>query len=321
MLPGIFSRLIQTQNFWYHLCMESFLYCSRNFSYVIYHFWPSIDQKIHGNLRFLSICDHVWISKQVDCSATVHHNKISQIWPVLVICLLPRKLICNTLQPHVFVLETLTSASLYTICLPPLYESCWRWLCTFTVLTNYQSLAIVSLISKLFNIYVPEPQQYHFFIFLCLCKNSLIRFILLTTSIFILFLRVTFIVIIFCFKLHFTYNIHCFLQCFRILIVLNRLPNGEIMYESPIFSLVLSSHKNHLQPCFKCIFLHFNSFLCIIHFIKFHKLLHCVDKTNQTTFSNQNFHGALLLFKHLHVLHQSLFILLPSICNSRKRFC
>ena len=35
--------------------------------------------KNHGNIRFLSVCDHVLISKHVDCSDTVHHNNLSQI--------------------------------------------------------------------------------------------------------------------------------------------------------------------------------------------------------------------------------------------------
>ena len=48
---------------------------------------------------------------------------------------------------------------------------------------------------------------------------------------------------------------------------------------------------------FQIYFLNFNYLLCIIHFIKFLKLLSCFYKTIPKHFSDQNFHDALLLFK------------------------
>ena len=104
------------------------------------------------------------------------------------------------------------------------------------------------------------------FMFLCFCKTCFIWFVLITTS---LFVCVTFIIILFWFNFHFTHNIHCFLECFQVLIVLNRVLNIEFMYRLPIFSPIWSSHKKHCWPCFKCIFLYFNFLICIIHLIKF----------------------------------------------------
>ena len=135
------------------------------------------------------------------------------------------------------------------------------------------------------------------------------------------FLCVTFIVILFWFKFHFTHNIHCFLECFGILIVLNRILNGEIMYQLPIFSSVWSSHEKNRLPCFRGIFLIFSCFICIIHLIKSIKFLICFDKNIQNVFSSLNFHCALLFFKPLLVLLKSLCILLPSIHNYRKISC
>ena len=76
------------------------------------------------------------------------------------------------------------------------------------------------------------------FKFPCFYKSRLIQYISLTTSIFVLFLSVNVIIILFCFELHFRHNIHCLLHCFWILIFLNRVLNGEIMHQFPIFSLV-----------------------------------------------------------------------------------
>ena len=44
-------------------------------------FWPFIGHQMHGNLLFLSICCHFWISKQIDSIATVPHNHFLQILP------------------------------------------------------------------------------------------------------------------------------------------------------------------------------------------------------------------------------------------------
>ena len=107
--------------------------------------------------------------------------------PYFVTFLIPCKLICNLLQLLAFTLDTHTYVSLYTIFSPHFYFACWWQLCTFTVLSNHWYLDILSSISQLFNICVPEPQQYHFFMFLCLWKTCFILFISLTTSIFILF--------------------------------------------------------------------------------------------------------------------------------------
>ena len=139
------------------------------------------------------------------------------------------KLISNLLQPLVFVLDTLTSASISTVCSSHLYAACWWWLCTFTVLLNHWYLAIVSLISQLFNTYIPEPHQEHFIMVMSLCKTHLIRFISFTTSILILFLCANFIIILFCFKFNFAHNIHCCLKCFWKLTVLYRVLNGKSM--------------------------------------------------------------------------------------------
>ena len=103
--------------------------------------------------------------------------------PYLVTFFLPCKLICNSLQMLVFIIHTLTSASLSAVCSSPFYDACWWRLCAFTVLSNHWSLDTVSLISQWSNTWIPESHQYHFFMFMCLCKTRFIWFILLTTSI------------------------------------------------------------------------------------------------------------------------------------------
>ena len=79
--------------------------------------------------------------------------------PSFVTFLLPWKLICNPLQPLFFVMNTLTSASLSTVFPSLLADACWLWLCTFPFLPNHWCLYIVSLISRLFKMCIPEPQQ------------------------------------------------------------------------------------------------------------------------------------------------------------------
>ena len=159
------------------------------------------------------------------------------------------------------------------------------------------------------------------FHFSALLKTRLIQFISFTTSIFILFLFVTFITILFCFKFNFMHNIYCFLQCFRILIILNSLLNVEIMYQFPIFSLVWSYHENYCQPYFKWIF-----FISIIssawlNSLSFLNSFAILTKLTQKGFYNYTFHNDIILFKPIYVLHQSLFLLLPSIHHSLKIFC
>ena len=71
--------------------------------------------------------------------------------------LLPCKLICNMIQPVVFVLDTLTSLSLYDVCSSPLSADFWLWVCKIPALSNHWYLDIVSLGSQLLNICIPEP--------------------------------------------------------------------------------------------------------------------------------------------------------------------
>ena len=122
-------------------------------------FWTCIGQKIHGNLLFLSVCGHFLISKKIDCSDTVQHTNLSQIWPFFCHLFLPWKLICHTIQPLVLLPDTLTSASLFTVCSYTLSFACWWWIFIFHVLSNYWYFAIISLTSQLFNICIPKLQQ------------------------------------------------------------------------------------------------------------------------------------------------------------------
>ena len=88
---------------------------------------------------------------------------------------------------------------------------------------------------------------------------------------------------------------------------------------SPYFSCLILSWKI-LSTMLQIIFISFYYLLYIIHFIKCLKFLRFFYKTIQNIFSNWTFYGHLLLFKPLCVLHQYLFLLLPSIDHSRKRF-
>ena len=134
MLLCFFCLFIQTQKICYHLWMEFFLSCSRNSSYLIDYFWPCIGQKIHGNLWFLYICDHIWIPKQIDCSATVHRNHLSKIWPFF----------CHLFDPMQTDFKSSPEACLNTghthicvtiHCFSSLYSfACWWLLFTFNVL-------------------------------------------------------------------------------------------------------------------------------------------------------------------------------------------
>ena len=121
MLFCIFSHFIQTQNICYHLWMEFFLSCSRNFSYLVYHFYPALV------IKFMLISDfHLFVIMfgfpnrfiLVPLSIIITSFKSD---PSFFTCFIPCKLVCDPLQLLVFALDTLTSSSLSTACSSSLY--------------------------------------------------------------------------------------------------------------------------------------------------------------------------------------------------------
>ena len=82
MLLDIFIHLIQNQNYLLSF-MDGILFVLLQEFLLIHKLFLTLHWLANSwESLLLSVCVHVWISKQVDCTST-HDSHFSQIWPIL----------------------------------------------------------------------------------------------------------------------------------------------------------------------------------------------------------------------------------------------